>query len=76
MLNIAFSIAYGVIFVVAVTLELIGVASKRKGDTITENWRAINKALSKKAGAAGWLFRVFTFGFLLWCILHFGVGIG
>ena len=73
-LNIGFSIVFGVCFVIAVTFELIGVKSKRKGDTITENWRFMNAWLSKRVPMAGWVWRVVTLGFLTWCILHFGVG--
>jgi hypothetical protein len=75
MLNLAFTAIFGACFLVAIVFELIGVANKKDGDTITENWRWINAWLSVKVPAVGWIWRVATLGFLTWMILHFGAGV-
>lgn len=74
-MNLAFSAIFGGCFLVAIVFELIGVANKKKGDTITENWRFINAWLSLKVPAAGWIWRVLTLGLLAWTALHFGAGV-
>lgn len=44
-LDLVFSAAYAVGFLFLLVLELVGVHSKRKGDTITENWRYLDTHL-------------------------------
>jgi hypothetical protein len=71
MLEITFSIIYATLFVTTVTVELIGVKRKAAGDTITENWRFIDKWLHYRSPIIDFLWRVFTAGFLVWLLLHF-----
>lgn len=68
-LNLYFSLAYGVLSLALVVVELVGVRRKAKGDTITENWRWVDAHLH---GPLRWFWRVFTVGFLAWVALHFG----
>lgn len=70
-LNLWFTAAYLVLGTLLVALELIGAHRKAKGDTITENWRAVD-ALLTSHGTLRWLWRVFTVGLLGWIALHFG----
>jgi hypothetical protein len=71
-MNITFSVIFGVLFAALLTVELIGVFRKEHGDTITENWRWINK---HSPAWVGWAWRVLTIGLLGWVLLHFAVGI-
>lgn len=66
-MNLWFSLAFGLIFASGLGLELVGVASKRRGDTITENWLWIRDHLP---GPAAWCFRIGTAGVLVWVIGH------
>lgn len=70
-LNPVFSIVFLFFVGGAFVVEMIGVARKPKGDTLTENWRWIEEWLPNWAA---WVFRVFTGGILVWAILHFLVG--
>jgi hypothetical protein len=74
-MNLVFTAIFGACFLVALVFELIGVANKKDGDTITENWRFINAWLTLHVPPAGWIWRVVTLGFLTWVILHFGAGV-
>lgn len=55
------------LFVIVLALELVGVASKRSNDTITEGWRRLRDRLP---GPVQWGARVFIAGFMLWAALH------
>lgn len=68
-LDLAFSAAYAVGFLFLLVLELVGVHSKRPGDTITENWRWLDTHLH---GPLQWGWRVMSIGVLGWIALHFG----
>lgn len=48
-------------------VELVGVARKAPGDTITEGWRRLDRRLR---GAPQWTYRVLTVGVLTWTALH------
>lgn len=67
-LNLTFSAVFLFGFVILVAAELVGVASKRKGDTITENWYWVRNHLS---GPLRWFWIVFTAGLLTWALFHF-----
>jgi hypothetical protein len=69
MLDYVFSGLYAAGFLFLLVLELIGVHSKRPGDTITENWRFLDSHLH---GPLQWGWRVMTAGTLVWILLHFG----
>ncbi len=69
MLNPWFSGLYLAGFLFLITLELIGVHRKKAGDTITENWRFLDKRLH---GPLQWGWRVMTAGALVWTLFHFG----
>jgi len=60
-------IAYLVLIVALVGVEIAGVVRKGKRDTITEGWRAIDK----RGGAVRWALRFVTAGLLLWAAFHF-----
>jgi hypothetical protein len=49
--------------------EILGIRNKEPGDTITENWRHIDKSLHP---ILQWGWRVLTIGLLGWVMLHFG----
>lgn len=62
------TIFYGLATALIVGVEVYGVTTKRKGDTITENWKHID------THSPPWLkfiWRVFTAGLLMWTLLHF-----
>ena len=59
--------AFAVLFVIVLVLELIGVASKRSDDTITEGWRTLRDRLPAPVQFCA---RVFIAGFMLWAALH------
>lgn len=63
-----FAGTFVVLLLALLGVELVGVASKRKGDTLTEGWRWIRDHLP---GPAAWFFRIFTAGVLIWALLHF-----
>lgn len=69
-LNLWFSATYAVIFLAGITVELIGVFRRGKGDTITENWRWIDKWLAYHSPIIDWFWRVFSAGALVWILLH------
>jgi hypothetical protein len=48
------------------------VQRKKRGDTITENWRMVDGWLGKRFPWGQWLLRVFTAGMLTWTLMHFG----
>jgi hypothetical protein len=68
-LNIGFSVLYALGFLFLIVLEIIGIRNKEPGDTITENWRHIDKSLHP---ILQWGWRVLTIGLLGWVMLHFG----
>jgi hypothetical protein len=68
-LNLIFSALYAIGFLFLLVLEIIGVRSKSKGDTITENWRYLD---TKLHGPLQWGWRVMTSGILVWILFHFG----
>jgi hypothetical protein len=68
-MNPLFSVLFGVLVVALVVVEVVGVVRKQRGDTLTENWRWLDRHLP--AGLR-WFLRVFTAGMLLWTALHFG----
>lgn len=74
MLEPLFTVLILVPLVFLFIVEMIGIARKKKGDTITEHWEWFDRYLEKTAPWARWIFRVFTAGLLTWTILHFLVG--
>lgn len=67
-MNPWFAVTFVVLLGATLVVELIGVASKKDGDTITEGWRWVRDRLP---GPGKWFFRVFTAGILVWAMLHF-----
>jgi hypothetical protein len=66
-LDPVFTVIYGVGFLVLLAAELVGLARKAPGDTITEHWRYIDGHLH---GVLQWGWRVLTAGLLGWAALH------
>lgn len=66
-MNPWFAAAYLILGGTLLTVELVGVARKQPGDTITEGWRSLDRRLR---GAPQWTYRVMTVGVLLWTALH------
>lgn len=66
-LNWVFTIIYAVGFLILLITEIIGIRRKEPGDTITENWRKLDKNLH---GPQQWGYRVGTAGILVWILLH------
>jgi hypothetical protein len=62
-----FTAVYGVGFAILVGTEVVGIRRKAPNDTITENWRKLDKNLH---GPQQWGYRVGTAGFLVWILLH------
>jgi hypothetical protein len=62
-----FSIIYAILFAGLLGTEIVGVRRKAKDDTITENWRKIDKNLN---GVYRWFWRVLTAGMLGWILIH------
>lgn len=62
------AVLFGTLISAVTVLELVGVASRRRGDTITEDWTLIADHLP---APVSWVFRVFTLGFFAWCGYHF-----
>jgi hypothetical protein len=73
-LNPVFTVAFVVLLVALVVVELIGVKRPGHGDTLTEHWRWFNAVLNERHPWAAWLFRIATAGLLVWVLLHFLVG--
>lgn len=73
-LNLWSSVAFlaGAIFLLVI--ELMGAFNKRKGDTITENWRWLDAWLLKHSPVLDWFWRIFTVGILTWASFHFIAG--
>lgn len=69
MLDLTFSFLYLAGFLFLFILEMIGVKSKRPGDTITENWRYLDSHLH---GPLQWGLRVLTSGVTVWLLFHLG----
>ncbi len=69
-----FTAAFAVIFLLGIAIELVGVARKEAGDTVTEHWQYADQWLRTKSVAARWFFRVLTAGTLTWVIVHFLAG--
>jgi hypothetical protein len=70
-MNVWFSLAFGVLVGALVVVEVVGVQRKKRGDTITENWRMVDGWLGKRFPWGQWLLRVFTAGMLTWTLMHF-----
>lgn len=73
-LDLRFSIAYLVLGIAVIVLELVGIHRDNKHApaglaAITDNWRWLD---SHAWGVGQWVLRVFTVGLLAWVALHFG----
>lgn len=64
MVEIGFTIAFVLLAIPLVALELYGVWRKEKGDTISENIWWLQKRF--------WPFRIVVAAFCLWLLIHFG----
>jgi hypothetical protein len=62
-----FTAVYGLGFLLLLATEVVGIRRKEPNDTITENWRKLDKNLH---GPLQWGWRVLTVGLLGWAILH------
>lgn len=69
-LDTAFTIIYVVLTISVITTELIGVARKAKGDTITEHWKWVDKWLAFHSPVIDWVWRGLTIAGLLILIPH------
>jgi hypothetical protein len=67
MLDYTFTAIYVLLFGALVATEIVGIRRKRKGDTITENWRYLDKHLH---GFLQWGWRILTIGLLGWIMFH------
>ena len=66
-LNLTFTSIFALGFLALFVTEIVGVIRKSKGDTITENWRYVDKRLH---GVQQWGWRVMTAGLLVWTLIH------